>query len=124
MRTIWKVLLATALPLLVMTAIGLALLAQGDETGGRGTLVTGVIVAALGGSSFIYRIDGWSLRKQSVAHFAIMLVTVLPALLLSGWFDLSSMTGWWVAITVFVLWGAGLWAVFYLVFTIGERRRK
>ncbi|SJN36386.1 hypothetical protein FM104_09210 [Microbacterium esteraromaticum] len=112
-----KATLLSGIPLLIMTAIGIALIAQGKSADGRSTLAVGVIIAAVAGSSVIYQIGGWDLRRQSLAHFAIMLVTVLPALLLSGWFPLDSISGYFVVIAAFLAAGLVLWISFYLIFT-------
>ncbi|MDF2991210.1 MAG: hypothetical protein K0S37_1724 [Microbacterium sp.] len=100
-----------------MTAIGVALLVQGKTTDGRATLAVGVIAAAVSGASIVYQISGWSLRKQTLVHFAIMTVTVLPALLLSGWFPLDDAWGYIGVIATFLGVGILLWAFFFVLFT-------
>lgn len=117
MPLLLKATLLTGIPLLIMTAIGLALIAQGKLVDGRSTLAVGVIVAAVAGSSVIYQVDRWSLRKQSLLHFGIMLVTVLPALFLSGWFPLDTARGYIAVIGMFLTAGAVFWAVLYFIFT-------
>lgn len=109
--------LLTGIPLVLMTAIGTALIAQGKPADGRSTFATGVIISAVAGASVIYQIDRWSLPKQSVTHFGIMAATVLPALFLSGWFRLESVWDYAVVIGIFLLVGALLWAALFLVFT-------
>lgn len=120
----WKATLATVIPLAIMTAIGIALLAQGDTEAGRGTLCVGVIAAAVSGSSFIYQVERWSLLRQSLMHIGIMLVTVFPALLLTGWYDLSTAGGWWAAIGTYAAWGIGIWSVMYVITSLLEKRRR
>ena len=112
-----KVLLAAGIPLVVMTGIGIALLTQGNAADGRSTLAVGVIASAVSGGAFIYQVPGWSLTKQSVIHFLLMLVTVLPALLLSGWFPLRGIGDVCIVIGVFLAAGAVLWGAMYLIFT-------
>ncbi len=111
-----KAVLRAGIPLVIMTAIGVALLIQDKAADGRSTIAVGVIVAAVVGASVTYDVAGWSLRKQSLVHFAIMLVTVLPALLLSGWFPLDSAWDYVAVIAAFIAGGAILWALGYLVF--------
>ena len=123
MRMLWKVLLATAIPLAIMTSIGLYLLSNGESSDGRSVLCVGVIAASVSGSSFIYQVERWPLKRQSVIHLGLMLVTVLPALLLTGWYDLGTAGGWWGAVITFVAWGIGLWTVLYLIFTWVNRRK-
>ncbi|MGO1524123.1 MAG: DUF3021 domain-containing protein [Nesterenkonia sp.] len=123
MRLWIKAALLTLIPLAIMTAIGLSLISQGDTSDGRGTVVVGVIIAAVMGASVIYQIERWSLRTQSLVHLGIMVVTVLPALLLSGWFPLDTLWGYLAVIGVFTAVGVVLWSVFYLISTRLEARR-
>jgi len=111
-----RVMLSAAIALVVMTSIGIALLAQGDESNGRSTIAVGVIVAAVIATSLIYRVERWSLVRQSAVHFALMTVTVLPALFLSGWFPLGDVWGCLAVVGVFLGTGAVLWGVLYVVF--------
>ena len=79
--TVFKALLAAGIPLVVMTAIGVLLISQGDHANGRSTIAVGVIATAVSGSARVYQVPTWSLRRQSLTHLGIMIVTVLPALL-------------------------------------------
>ena len=106
---------------MAMSAIGAALYARGQPDDGRSTLAVGVIVAAVSGGSFIYRVGAWSFAKQSVLHFLLMLVTVLPALLLSGWFSLESFADYALVALLFLATGAVLWAVFTAIFAVIHR---
>lgn len=103
--------------MVIMTAIGLALFAQGKPEDARSTLAVGVIVGAVSGATVIYQVERWSLTKQSLVHFVLMAVTVLPALLLSGWFPLDSVGGYLAVVGIFLAVGALLWGVMYLIFT-------
>lgn len=111
-----RVMLSAAIALVVMTSIGIALLVQGDESNGRSTIAVGVIVAAVIATSLIYRVEPWSLVRQSAVHFALMTMTVLPALLLSGWFPLEDIWGYLAVVGVFLGTGVVLWGVLYVVF--------
>jgi predicted neutral ceramidase superfamily lipid hydrolase len=110
--------LLAGIPLVIMTAIGVYLIAHGKQQDGRSTLAVGVIIASTCGSSVVYQVDQWSLPKQTLIHFLIMLVTVLPALLLSGWFSLSSPAGFSAAVGLFLAVGVVLWIVFYVIFGV------
>ena len=72
----------------------------------------------------VYQVEHWSLAKQTLIHFALMAVTVLPAMLLSGWFDLATPTGWLLALGAYMLTGVVLWAVFFGIFTLVDRQKK
>ena len=111
-----RAVLLAGIPLLVMTVIGVALIIQGQPAEGRSMIAVGVIAGATAGASVLYQVERWSLFAQSAAHFGIMLVTVLPALFLSGWFPLETAADCLVVIGVFLFTGAVLWTVFYLVF--------
>ena len=117
-------LLLAGASLLILGAIGLALVAQGDAANARSTFAVGVIVAATSGSSAVYRVAGWSLRTQSIVHFAIMVATVLPALMLSGWFPLANAVDYVIVVGIFLLVGLALWLVFYLLFGVIVPRQR
>ncbi|HJG46371.1 DUF3021 domain-containing protein [Corynebacterium variabile] len=118
MRLPLKAALLAGIPLVIMTAIGASLLIQGQTADGRSTLAVGVIVAAVSGGTVIYRIDRWSLPKQSLAHLALMAVTVLPALFLSGWFPLDSAAGVLAVVGIFAATGVVLWTAVYTTFRL------
>lgn len=108
--------LLAGIPLLIMISIGVALLAQGRTDEGRSTIAVGVIVAAVSGGATLYWIDRWSFAKQSIVHVLLMCVTVLPALLMSGWFPLETLVDYLILIGVFFGVGAVLWSVMRFVF--------
>jgi FtsH-binding integral membrane protein len=122
-RLLLRAALLGGIPLVVMSAIGAYLLASGQTADGRSTLAVGVIVAATAAGSLLYQVEGWSLTRGSVTHFALMLVTVLPALLLSGWFPVDTAGGVLAVVGIFLAAGLVLWTTLYLVMTAVERRR-
>lgn len=124
MRLPLKLLLLVGIPLVIMGGIGLMLLGEGDTDNARSTFAVGVIIAAVSGASVIYQVERWRLLRQTLIHLAVMTVTVLPAILLSGWFDLSTGTGWLLALGVFALTGVALWLIFYVIFAILDRRQR
>lgn len=80
--------------------------------------MTGLIVAVTLAAVPIYDIDAWSLTRRSAVHFLVMLVTVFPLLLASGWFTLP------VAICVFLLFGIVAWTTGYVVARAQEKKRQ
>ncbi|MDN5685970.1 MAG: DUF3021 domain-containing protein [Brachybacterium sp.] len=112
-----KVAVRAGVPAVIMTGIGVALLAEGEVEDGRSTIAVGIIVAAVAGSSVIYEVERWGLLRQSLVHVGVMVVTVLPVLLLSGWFPLDTVRGFLIVIGTFLLAGAVLWSMMFLVFT-------
>ena len=107
-----KAALLAGIPLVIMTAIGASVLMQGQTADRRSTLAVGVIVAAVSGGTVIYRIDRWSLPKQSLAHLELM------ALFLSGWFPLDSAAGVLAVIGILAATGAVLWTAVYTAFLL------
>jgi hypothetical protein len=107
----------------LMSAIGAFLLHDGQAADGRSTLAVGVIIAAVSASSVIYQVDRWSLMRQSITHLIVMLVTVLPALLLSGWFAVNMVGGVLLVVAVFALVGLVLWTSLFLIMRFVERRQ-
>ena len=114
--------LLAGIPVLVMTAIGTALYAQGDSSNGRSTMATGVIIGAVAGATVIYQLEKWPLWRQSAGHFAVMAVTVLPALFLGGWFPVDGPGAVFRVIGMFLTVGAVLWTALFLIFRQLERR--
>ncbi|GAA1408701.1 hypothetical protein AUR04nite_28830 [Glutamicibacter uratoxydans] len=117
MRTPLKIVLAAGIPLLIMSGIGTALLIQGDVYAGRSTLAVGVVIAAVSGAAFIYQVEKWGLLKQTVIHCVLMLVTVLPAFMLAGWYPMRSSIDFLIILGIFAAFGVVLWGSMFLLFT-------
>lgn len=111
-----RFLLSGALTAVIMIAISLAI---NDPAQAHSTRVVGVIVGVVIAAIPIYDIDSWSLLKRTIAHVIVMVVTVVPCLILSGWFDLSTTVGVLALLGTFVGagvlgWGAGVVATVVL----------
>ena len=105
------------IPFIIMTAISLMMKYQGvDVFQVKSTFLVGIIVTSVAASSVIYEIENWSLLKQSVVHFVIMLVTVFPCLLVSGWFKLNNILDYIKAFGIFLFAGVVLWSIAYFIF--------
>ena len=63
---------------------------QGSVDTSNAFFFNGVIAFFLGLTSVIYQINQWSFKKQIIAHYIVMLITVFPTLLLSGFYPLNS----------------------------------
>lgn len=98
-----------------MVAISFAI---NDPEQARGTLCSGLIAGVTIAAIPIYDIDSWSLTRRSIVHFLVMAVTVLPILLLSGWFTVP------VAIGVFLLFGVVGWTIGYFVSRASAKRQE
>lgn len=105
------------IPLIIMTIISIIMKYQGiDPFQVRGTFIVGIIIASVAAASVIYEIKNWSLFKQSVIHFLIMLVTVLPLLYISGWYKLNSVLDYVKVFGIFLFVGIVLWTISYFIF--------
>lgn len=105
------------IPLIIMTIISIIMKYQGiDPFQVRGTFIVGIIIASVAAASVIYEIENWSLFKQSVIHFLIMLVTVLPLLYISGWYKLNSVLDYVKVFEIFLFVGIVLWTISYFIF--------
>ena len=105
------------IPLIIMTIISIIMKYQGiDPFQVRGTFIVGIIIASVAAASVIYEIENWSLFKQSVIHFLIMLVTVLPCLYISGWYKLNNVLDYVKVFGIFLFVGIVLWTISYFIF--------
>lgn len=106
-----KALLRGGIPLIIMEGIALLLYFQGEYSDAKGTFIASLIAFFVGAATVIYNIDHWSFTKRSIVHFSIMLVTVYPILLLSGWFTISSIQDAFKILLFFILVGIVIWLV-------------
>lgn len=118
MKFVRNAVIRGVIPLVIMSAISLILRSQGEgDDQVRSTFVTGLIIAAVAGASVIYDINDISLKKRSVIHLLVMIITVLPCLLLSGWFELNSFSDYLKVVGVFLIVGLVMWSVMFFIFT-------
>ncbi|MBC2576706.1 DUF3021 family protein [Peptostreptococcus canis] len=104
-------------PFIIMTAISLIMKYQKmDAFQVRSTFIVGIIVTVVASASVIYDIENWSLFKQSIVHFLIMLITVFPCLIVSGWFELNTPIDYLKVLLIFMLVGIILWVIAYFIF--------
>ena len=69
-------------------------------------------------ASVLYDIEKWTLFRQTVLHFAVMLGTVLPLLFVSGWFPTRTAPDYLAIVGTFLLVGLLLWTAAFLVFGV------
>lgn len=117
-------LILAVVPLVIFGVMGVALLVEGDSSTARSTFAAGVIATTLGGTAVIYQVDRWRLSFQTVIHFAIILVTVLPAMFWSGWFTLESPVDYLAVIGIFLVTGLVIWLVMFVVFGVILPKRR
>lgn len=112
-----KVIFRGMIPFVIMTSLAIFMRLQGlDAFQVKSTFLVGIIATTIASASVIYEIEKWSLVKQSIIHFIIMLFTVLPCLLVSGWYKLVSILDYLTVIGQFLLVGSFLWSIAYIIF--------
>lgn len=106
------------IPFVIMTTLSIIMNYQGiDAFQVRSTFIVGLIITVVAAASVIYENDKWSIRKQTVVHFLIMLITVLPCLLVSGWFESNNPLDYLKVFGYFLLTGVVIFSVMYFLFT-------
>lgn len=113
-----QAILRGGIPFVIMGGIALIMRSQGmDGFQVRSTFITGIIISVVAAASVIYDVASWSIKKQSVVHFLLMLVTIFPCLLISGWFPLTGPFDYLKVLLYFLLAGLLLWSFFYFLFS-------
>lgn len=106
-----------AIPFVIMSTLsGIMKLQHIDDYSVNSTFITGLIIAAVAATSVIYDIKSWTLARQSVVHFLIMLVTIYPCLVFSGWFSTKSILDLVKIFGFFLVVGIILWTLSYILF--------
>lgn len=101
----------------IMTAISLIMKSQGqDMTQVKSTFFGGLIGTIIAASSVIYDVKEWPIFKQTIIHSILMLFTILPVLILSGWFKLDTFIDYIKLFGIYIIWGLVLWTISYFVF--------
>ncbi len=99
-------LISSVITATIMTSLSLFI---NDPFQAKGTLVSGLIAAIVIATIPIYDIDKWPLKKRSLVHFLVMLITVLPLLFYSGWFSPL------ITVGVFLLFGLVGWTIGFII---------
>ena len=117
MNYILSAIIRGSIPFIIMSLLsGIMKFQRLDDFQIKSTFITGLIVTSVVAASVIYEVESWSLIKQSIIHFLIMLITVYPCLVFSNWFpnkmalDLVKIFG------LFLVVGIILWTVAYILF--------
>src|SRR5699024_10344878 len=108
---ILHILYRAIIPFVVMSFISMILLLQEKNYQAKGTFITSLIILILGLSSFIYEIHTINLKQKTIIHFALMLVTIYPILLLSGWFKLYIFLDYLKVFGIFISFGIVFWKI-------------
>lgn len=88
-------------------------------------VLAGILGAASAGGSTIFEIDHWSILKQTVIHFLVLSLSMLPIAYFSYWME-HTLLGFAVYFGVFILVYTILWIslFFYWKGKIKEINRK
>ena len=106
-----------AIPFIIMSTLSGIMKSQHiDDYSVNSTFITGLIITAVAAASVIYDIKSWTLARQSIVHFLIMLVTVYPCLVFSGWFPTKSILDLVKIFGFFLIVGIILWTISYILF--------
>ena len=82
-----------------------------------GCLIGIVIILAIP----IYSVDQWTLLQQTIVHFLIMAVTILPIVILSGWFEVTTANDVLIVIGIFLLSGVVAWSIGYSIHLLVDK---
>ena len=106
MYWISQIFLRGGIPLVIMALISLILKRKQNVKKSREVLIVGLIWFFVGGASLIYEIPNWDMIRKIIVHFLVMLLTVYPCLLFSGWFKFENLKD---ALKIFLIFlGIGL----------------
>lgn len=89
----------------------------------RNVFIAGVILSLLGLASVTYNVKEWSMAMRSLAHLAILLLTVFPTLLLSGWFRLVTVGDYTKLFLGFLIVVMALWVLGVLLRRLVFRKK-
>ena len=119
MKRPFRFLLSGGLTAVIMIAISFAI---DDPAQAHSTRVVGVIAGVVIAAVPLYDIDSWPLWKRTPIHVIVMVVTVIPCLIFSGWFDLSTAGGVLALLGTFVGFGVLGWVIGFVVTAVLARR--
>lgn len=117
MNYILSAIIRGSIPFIIMSLLsGIMKFQRLDDFQIKSTFITGLIVTSVVAASVIYEVESWSLIKQSIIHFLIMLITVYPCLVFSNWFPNKTILDLVKIFGLFLIVGIILWTVAYILF--------
>lgn len=117
MNYILSAIIRGSIPFIIMSLLsGIMKFQRLDDFQIKSTFITGLIVTSVVAASVIYEVESWSLIKQSIIHFLIMLITVYPCLVFSNWFPNKTVLDLVKIFGLFLIVGIILWTVAYILF--------
>ncbi|MGT2865542.1 DUF3021 domain-containing protein [Streptococcus fryi] len=112
MKTYWDA-WVSGVGLGMMVYVSLLWLSQVHAQGFSQILIVMLGSGMMGLASLIYRIDSWSLLRQSISHLIVILGLVVAMGLMNGWFDTSQRDFVMVFLGQFILIYLLIWVVAY-----------
>ena len=103
------------IPFGIMLILSLSSKLQGLTDDANSYFYYGLIFFFLGLASVIYQMNEWSFPKQIIVHYLVMLLTVFPTLLISGFYPLNSFNDLLQVYVQFNKAGIILFTVTYLI---------
>lgn len=104
------------IPLLLMLLIAVLLRKQKkDSKQVRGVICVALIWGIAGAASVLYEITWWSFSTRLIIHFLIMLLSVFPILLVSGWFKVTTLLDVVKVLLIFLVIGICFAFIGYLI---------
>ncbi|MDX8046278.1 DUF3021 family protein [Gracilibacillus sp. S3-1-1] len=102
-----------SIPFIIFGVMALFLYIDGDIETAQNTFIATIIFTLVSAASIIYDLDQWSVFKRSLIHFLVMLITIYPILVVSGWFEMNTISDYLVVFLLFfgvglILWGIAL----------------
>ena len=117
MNYILSAIIRGSIPFIIMSLLsGIMKFQRLDDFQIKSTFITGLIVTSVVAASVIYEVESWSLIKQSIIHFLIMLLTVYPCLVFSNWFPNKTTLDIVKIFGLFLIVGIILWTIAYILF--------
>lgn len=106
-----QALIRGGIPFVIMTAISISVYFDSEQNDAMGIFLAGLIFTVVSAASVIYDLDHLSILQRSLIHFAAMLVTIYPILIISGWFNTSTFMDYVVIFIVFLFTGIAIWSI-------------
>ena len=117
MKYIIDAIIRGIIPFVIMSGISLIMVYQKlNSFQIKSTFLVGIIITLVSAASVIYEIDNLTLTQQSIIHFFVMLITVFPCLIISGWFPLSNIFDFLKLLAIFLVVGVVLWIISFFIF--------
>ncbi|SEM23281.1 Protein of unknown function [Mesobacillus persicus] len=121
MHLFFKGLIRGFIPLFFFLMISLWNKVQGLTETSNLFFFYGLIAFFLGVASVIYQVSKWSFKKQIFIHYIVMLITVFPTLLLSGFYPVTSVGD---VLKVYLQFNQVGLILFLLTYFLSKSRRK